>query len=56
MTPRRQLIPETASVRIWFWNSAGAQTFVCSARDAAEHRKRLLAEGAVVWHTEVYEL
>lgn len=44
-----------SQTRIWFWNNAGAQSFVCSIHEAARHRARLLTEGAVVWHTEVYE-
>jgi hypothetical protein len=47
-------LPHHAQTRIWFWNSAGAQTFVCPAHEARAHYKRLTAEGAVVWHTDVY--
>ena len=46
--------PEHAHTRIWFWNNAGAQTLLCPAHEAADIRQRLLSEGAIVWHTEVY--
>lgn len=49
------LPPADTHARIWFWNQAGAQTFICPARDAQEHMRRLIAEGAVVWRTEVRE-
>lgn len=41
-------------VRILFWNLAGAQTSLVPASRAVEERQRLLAEGAVVYHSEVY--
>lgn len=47
-------LPPHAQIRIWFWNSAGAQTFLCPVHEARGHYQRLTAEGAVVWHTEVY--
>ena len=47
-------LPEHAYTRIWFWNLAGAQTLLCPAHEAADIRQRLLSEGAIVWHTEVY--
>lgn len=46
--------PEHAYTRLWFWNNAGSQTLLCPVREAPEIRQRLLAEGGVVWHTEVY--
>jgi hypothetical protein len=46
--------PEHAFTRLWFWNNAGAQTLLCPVREAADIKRRLIAEGAVVWHTEVY--
>lgn len=46
--------PEHAFTRLWFWNSAGAQTLLCPVHEAADIKRRLIAEGAVVWHTEVY--
>lgn len=52
MKPARP--PEHAFTRIWFWNRAGAQNLQCPAHEAAEITRRLLSEGAVVWHTEVY--
>ena len=47
-------LPEHAYTRIWFWNHAGAQTLLCPAHEAQDIRQRLIAEGAVVWHTEVW--
>lgn len=47
-------LPEHAYTRIWFWNLAGAQTLLCPVHEAADIRQRLLSEGAIVWHTEVY--
>ncbi len=52
MKPARP--PEHAYTRIWFWNLAGAQTLLCPVHEAADIRQRLLSEGAIVWHTEVY--
>lgn len=52
MKPAR--LPHHAQTRIWFWNSAGAQTLVCPHHEAAEITRRLITEGAVVWHTEVW--
>lgn len=46
--------PEHAQTRIWYWNQAGAQTMLCPVHEAPAIRERLIAEGAVVWHTEVY--
>lgn len=46
--------PEHAYTRLWFWNSAGAQTLLCHVHEANAMRQRLISEGAVVWHTEVY--
>jgi len=46
--------PEHAFTRIWFWNNAGAQTLLCPVHEAHEIKQRLISEGAVVWHTEVY--
>jgi hypothetical protein len=46
--------PEHAYTRLWFWNNAGAQTLLCPVHEANAIRQRLIAEGAVVWHTEVY--
>lgn len=46
--------PEHAITRIWFWNHAGAQTLLCPAHEATDIRRRLISEGAVVYHTEVY--
>lgn len=40
-------------IRIWYWNQAGADSFICSVTEAKAHRERLIAEGAVVWHTEI---
>lgn len=54
LTPPRP-DPRKAQVRIWFWNNAGAQTLLCPTHEAADIRQRLLAEGAIVWHTEVHE-
>ena len=47
-------LPEHAFTRIWFWNNAGAQTLLCPVHEANDIRQRLIAEGAVVWHTEVW--
>ena len=52
MKPAR--LPEHAYTRIWFWNLAGAQTLLCPVHEAADIKRRLIAEGSVVWHTEVY--
>jgi hypothetical protein len=41
-------------VRLWFWNLAGAQSTTVPLSRATEERYRLIAEGAVVYHTEVY--
>ena len=46
--------PEHAFTRIWFWNHGGAQTLLCPVHEASEIKRRLIAEGAVVWFTEVY--
>lgn len=46
--------PEHAFTRIWFWNHGGAQTMLCPVHEAPEIKRRLISEGAVVWHTEVY--
>ena len=46
--------PEHAFTRLWFWNSAGAQSLLCPVHEANTIRRRLISEGAVVWHTEVY--
>jgi hypothetical protein len=46
--------PEHAFTRLWFWNQAGAQTLLCPVHEATDIKQRLIAEGAVVWHTEVY--
>lgn len=46
--------PEHAITRIWFWNHGGAQSLLCPAHEAVDIRRRLLSEGAVVYHTEVY--
>lgn len=43
-----------AQVRIWFWNNAGAQHLICPLREANHIRQLLLSEGAVVWHSEIY--
>jgi len=51
MKPART--PEHAYTRIWFWNNAGAQTLFCPVHETQAIRKRLISEGAVVWHTEV---
>lgn len=45
--------PENALARVWFWNQAGAHSFICPAREVREHYRRLTSEGAVVWHTEI---
>lgn len=45
--------PEHAYVRLCFWNSAGAQTLVCPLREASHIRRHLIAQGSVVWHSEV---
>ena len=47
-------LPEHAYTRIWFWNNAGAQTLLCPVHEANDIRRRLIGEGAVVWHTEVW--
>jgi hypothetical protein len=47
-------LPEHAYTRIWFWNHAGAQTLLCPVHETQDIRQRLIAEGAVVWHTEVW--
>lgn len=47
-------LPEHAYTRIWFWNNAGAQTLLCPIHEANDIRQRLIGEGAVVWHTEVW--
>lgn len=47
-------LPEHAYTRLWFWNSAGAQTLLCPVQEAPDIKRRLIAEGAIVWHTEVY--
>ena len=52
MKPART--PEHAWVRIWFFNNAGAQTLDCPAREAPDIRSRLISEGAVVYHSEVF--
>lgn len=39
--------------RLWYWNQAGAHSILCSPEDVAATRRRLLADGAVVWSTEV---
>lgn len=41
-------------VRLWFWNLAGAQSVAVPADRAVPTRQQLIAEGAVVWHSEVY--
>lgn len=46
--------PEHGWTRIWFWNHAGAQTLDCPTREAQDIRRRLLSEGAVVYHSEVF--
>ena len=46
--------PEHAFTRLWYWNPAGAQTLLCPVHEANAIRLRLISEGAVVWHTEVY--
>lgn len=43
-----------AQVRVWFWNNAGAQHLICPLREANHIRQLLLSEGAVVWHSEIY--
>jgi hypothetical protein len=48
-------LPEHAQARIWFWNKAGAQSLLCPAREAQDIKQRLLAESAVVWHTEIWQ-
>jgi len=40
-------------VRIWFFNNAGAQNLDCPASEATEIRRRLISEGAVVYHSKV---
>ena len=52
MKPART--PERAWVRIWFFNNAGAQTLDCPVREAPDIRSRLISEGAVVYHSEVF--
>lgn len=47
-------LPEHAYTRLWFWNNAGAQTLLCPVHEAPDIKRRLIAEGAIVWHTEVY--
>lgn len=47
--------PENALARIWFWNQAGAQSFICPAREVRDHYRRLTADGCIVWHTEIRE-
>lgn len=47
-------IPPHAQVRIWFWNNAGAFSFLCPTQEARHHQRRLIAAGCVVWHTDVY--
>lgn len=47
-------MPAHAWVRIWFFNNAGAQTLDCPAHEANEIRRRLIAEGAVVYHSQVF--
>lgn len=45
--------PTNSRARIWFWNPAGAQHLICPLAEASDIRKRLISEGAVVWHTEI---
>lgn len=55
LTPAMKL-PRTAPtgrVRLWFWNLAGAQSLLVPRDQAPIERQRLLAEGAVVYHTEL---
>lgn len=47
--------PENAQARVWFWNQAGAQSFICPAREVRDHYRRLTADGCIVWHTEIRE-
>ena len=47
-------LPPHAYTRIWFWNRAGAQTLLCPVHEAQDIKNRLIAEDAIVWHTEVY--
>lgn len=47
------VLPNNALIRIWYWNKAGAYSFICPVAEAKAHRERLIAEGAVVWHTEI---
>jgi hypothetical protein len=42
-----------AQVRIWFWNAAGSQHLYCPLREANHIRRCLIAEGAIVWHSEI---
>ena len=46
--------PANSRARIWFYNQAGAQHLICPLAEASDIRKRLISEGAVVWHTEIY--
>lgn len=53
MTVKPPQLSPIARIRLWFWNPAGAQSFICPVTEAKAHRERLIAEGAVVWHTEI---
>lgn len=46
--------PANSRARIWFWNQAGAQNLICPLAEANDIRRRLISEGAVVWHTEIF--
>lgn len=53
MTVKPPQLSPLSRIRIWYWNQAGANSFICSVEEAKAHRERLIAEGAVVWHTEL---
>ncbi len=57
LTPQKAVkppqLPASTFLRLWYWNKAGANSFICTVAEAKAHRERLIAEGAVVWHTEI---
>ena len=53
MTVKPPHLHPFSRIRIWYWNQAGANSFICPVAEAKAHRERLIAEGAVVWHTEI---
>jgi hypothetical protein len=55
MTVKPPRLPDNTLIRLWYWNKAGADSFVCTVAEAKAHRERLLAESAIVWHTEIRE-